>query len=103
MTKPKTWVQTRLDRVAEFRNGMNFTQSSRGQSIKVVGVGDFLDRETLSDFSQTETAVSNGQINADDLLADNDLLFVRSNGNKALVGRCVIVKGVTDRSHPAHP
>jgi len=90
------WRRTRIDKLVEFRNGMNFTQESRGQSIKVVGVGDFLDREILSDFSQTNSVVINGQINADDLLAENDLLFVRSNGNKALVGRCVIVKGVTE-------
>lgn len=90
------WTPTSLDALVELRNGVNFTQASRGQSLKVVGVGDFRNREVLSDFSNTNSVVINGDIHQDDLLAENDLLFVRSNGNKALVGRCVIVKNVTE-------
>ena len=36
------------------------------------------------------------RIAENDLLKDDDLLFVRSNGNKALVGRCVLISGVTE-------
>jgi type I restriction enzyme S subunit len=48
--------------------------------------------EELSDFTQTGTVRINGDLNGEDILKDGDLLFVRSNGNKALVGRCVYVR-----------
>lgn len=90
------WKVKSLDDLVDLRNGVNFTQASSGQSLKVVGVGDFQKKEVLSDFSNTSSVVINGDIQQDDLLADNDLLFVRSNGNKALVGRCVIVTNISE-------
>ena len=35
------WVNQRLCEVATFRNGINFTKSSRGESVRIVGVKDF--------------------------------------------------------------
>ncbi|MEN5059984.1 restriction endonuclease subunit S [Luteimonas sp. TWI1416] len=90
------WKRKSLADLIEFRNGMNFTQASRGERVKVIGVGDFKDKEVLNDFSDTPSVTLNGKVNQDDLLEDNDLLFVRSNGNKALIGRCVLVSGVTE-------
>ncbi len=90
------WKVKSLDDLVDLRNGVNFTQASSGQSLKVVGVGDFQKKEVLSDFSNTSSVVINGDIQQEDLLADNDLLFVRSNGNKALVGRCVIVTNISE-------
>jgi type I restriction enzyme S subunit len=86
------WPSCRFGDIANFRNGLNFTQSSRGQLVKVVGVGDFGSAEVLTDFSQTSLITVNGELSDEDLLRDGDLLFVRSNGNKALVGRCVYVQ-----------
>ncbi|UCI23016.1 restriction endonuclease subunit S (plasmid) [Mesorhizobium sp. B2-1-8] len=93
---PSGWTQCSFADLVDFRNGMNFTQASRGKKIKVIGVGDFLDNEVLSDFSNTKSTTLNGEINEDDLLVNNDLLFVRSNGNKALIGRCVLVQDVSE-------
>jgi type I restriction enzyme S subunit len=90
------WRQASLAELAEFRNGMNFTQGSRGQKVKVVGVGDFGDRETLTDYSDTETVTINGELDDDDLLRNDDLLFVRSNGTKALIGRCVLIENICE-------
>jgi len=75
---------------------MNFTQASQGERVKVIGVGDFKDKEVLNDFSETPSITLNGKVNPDDLLKNDDLLFVRSNGNKALIGRCVLVSGITE-------
>lgn len=90
------WPIQRLGDIAEFRNGLNFTRASRGASIRVIGVGDFLDNETLSNASDASSVVTNSAINDDDLLIEDDLLFVRSNGNKRLVGRCVLVKNLKE-------
>lgn len=91
-----TWSEVRLGSLIDLRNGINFTQASRGRRIKVIGVGDFQNREVLSDFENAGSTVIDGEPQPDDLLIDNDLLFVRSNGNKALVGRCVILRNVTE-------
>lgn len=90
------WKRKSLADLLEFRNGMNFTQASQGERVKVIGVGDFKDKEVLNDFSETPSITLNGKINPDDLLENNDLLFVRSNGNKALIGRCVLISGITE-------
>ncbi|WP_140987202.1 restriction endonuclease subunit S [Asticcacaulis tiandongensis] len=90
------WHRTTLSDLVEFRNGLNFTQASRGASVKVIGVGDFRNKEALSDFSETTTIVINGEVSESDMLAENDLLFVRSNGNKALIGRCVLISKVSE-------
>jgi type I restriction enzyme S subunit len=90
------WRQASLAELAEFRNGMNFTQGSRGEKVKVVGVGDFGARENLADYSNTETVMINGELDDEDLLKNDDLLFVRSNGNKALIGRCVLIENICE-------
>jgi type I restriction enzyme S subunit len=90
------WKRMTLADVADFRNGLNFVRGERGHSVKVVGVGDFQQHETLADFNETATVTITNEIGKDDLLQDNDLLFVRSNGNKALVGRCVLISGVKE-------
>lgn len=93
----KGWKRVALSDVAEFRNGLNFTRGESGHTIKVVGVGDFQRHETLSDFSDTTLVTVTNRVAEGDLLQDNDLLFVRSNGNKALIGRCVLIAGVNER------
>jgi type I restriction enzyme S subunit len=35
------WEEKKLGDIATFRNGLNFTKSSKGESIKIVGVKDF--------------------------------------------------------------
>jgi len=94
--KPEGWKRMTLADVADFRNGLNFVRGERGHSVKVVGVGDFQQHETLADFSETAAVTITNEIGKDDLLQDGDLLFVRSNGNKALVGRCVLISGVKE-------
>ena len=90
------WRRIALADIADFRNGLNFLRGDKGHDIKVVGVGDFQRHEALIDFSATTIVTVAKPVANDDLLRDNDLLFVRSNGNKALVGRCVLISGVTE-------
>jgi type I restriction enzyme S subunit len=81
--------------LAEFRNGLNFLRSDNGALVKVVGVSDFQRRFRIS-FADLEEVQIAGEIRDDDLLHDNDLLFVRSNGNKALIGRCLLIQGLQE-------
>jgi type I restriction enzyme S subunit len=85
------WPKFEFGQFCTFRNGLNFTQQERGHTVKVVGVSDFWECNLLTDFSTISTVSLSSAPSSDDLLTDGDLLFVRSNGNKALVGRCMLV------------
>lgn len=83
--------------VADFRNGVNFPSDCRGgadATLAVIGVGDFQSNERISAFDELEHIVPPMGFGKDALLQDGDLVFVRSNGSKALVGRCMRVEGV---------
>lgn len=91
VTNPKGWDVTYLQNHGVFKNGLNFTKDDSGTKIKYLGVGDF---KSLASINGTDSL---GQINVntlpanDYLLHNGDLVFVRSNGNKALVGRCISI------------
>ncbi len=87
----KGWMITSLAQHGSFKNGLNFGKGESGASIRYLGVGDFKSKAKLDDFENLSFIELNEQPAADYLLQDHDLLFVRSNGNKALVGRCMAV------------
>ena len=78
--------------IGVFKNGMNFSASDHGYEIPCVSVGSFKDHSSLSDASVIPLVSLSSAPDEDYCLRDGDLLFVRSNGNKALVGRCVMCK-----------
>jgi type I restriction enzyme S subunit len=79
-----------LEDLAEFKNGLNFSQGSKGQSVEIVGVGDFQDNDVVP-LSNLSSITIDGALAAGYELREGDLLTVRSNGSKDLVGRCMIV------------
>ena len=90
------WVERRLGDMATFRNGINFTKSSRGDSVKIVGVKDF-QNNFWAPLDNLESVVTDGKLPDSDKLKENDLLFVRSNGNMQLIGRCLLVGAVAEK------
>lgn len=85
----------RFGELATFRNGVNFSASSRGKGdLAVIGVGDFQKNERLSYFDELERIARPKGLDDDALLRDGDLVFVRSNGNKELIGRCMVLERV---------
>ncbi len=90
------WAERRFEELATFRNGINFTRSSRGDSIKLVGVKDF-QSNFWAPLDNLDTVITDGTISDLDLLKENDILFVRSNGNIELIGRCLLVGEVADK------
>lgn len=90
------WIERRLGDLVIFRNGINFTKSSRGETIKIVGVKDF-QKNYWAPLDKLDTVVTDGPLPEADLLKENDILFVRSNGNMELIGRCLLIGTVTDR------
>ena len=94
---PKGWTSYNLGEVASFKNGLNFTRSDAGDAVKIVGVSDFKDRAQLESTDQLAMIQIAGALRDDELLQTGDLLFVRSNGNKALIGRCLYFPQVQER------
>ena len=89
------WVEKPLGEMAVFRNGINFTKSSRGQSVKIVGVKDF-QKNFWAPMEGLDTVTTEGTLPESDILKEGDLLFVRSNGNMELIGRSILVGPVAD-------
>lgn len=81
-----------LGEFSNFRNGVNFVAEDQGVVAKVVGVGDFQGRTEISTYESLSEIQLRSTLSPDDELMDGDLLFVRSNGNKNLVGRCMVIR-----------
>lgn len=84
------WVELKLGEVAEFKNGLNFSQSSKGEELSIVGVRDFKSN-FLVPLDQLDTIKIDGDLPSSYELKENDIITVRSNGNKRLIGRCMLV------------
>lgn len=93
MTDNQAWPITRFGDIAEFRNGLNFLSSESGNAVLMLGVSDFKYRESIGEDYDFATVTPARELAPDDFLSPNDLVFVRSNGSKSLVGRCLIYTG----------
>ncbi|MDE6748557.1 MAG: restriction endonuclease subunit S [Lachnospiraceae bacterium] len=88
---PLSWSVLPLTQVGACKNGMNFSSKESGVTIRCLGVADFQDNATIRDMSKLPLISLNEMPPDEYLLQDGDIVFVRSNGNKALVGRCLTV------------
>lgn len=87
----KGWRTKPLLDMGNCKNGMNFHYDDCGVEINCLGVGDFKDLSVIDNTAQLPTVSLNEMPSEEYLLKDDDIVFVRSNGNKALVGRSVAV------------
>ena len=90
-TNPKGWTTKSLLGMGNCKNGMNFHAGDTGMKIHCLGVGDFKDLSVIDGTEHLPVISLNEAPSEDSLLRDGDIVFVRSNGNKALVGRCLVV------------
>jgi type I restriction enzyme S subunit len=91
------WIQKSLGSVANFRNGINFTQNSKGERITIVGVRNF-QKNFFAPLNDLDSVTIDGDLNEFDSLKKNDILAVRSNGNIELIGRCLLVGDVAEKT-----
>lgn len=85
-----SWENIEFGKLATFRNGLNFSRESHGEGCKIIGVSDFGDK-LIPEYGTLGEINPDGIIKADDYLEKGDILFVRSNGNKNLVGRSLFI------------
>ena len=111
--KPRTNNLTHiaLGELVDFRNGISFSATQMGRGIPMVGVADFLQPILRTTQHLDRVDVASGLPRSAYIQAD-DLLFVRSNGSKELVGRAMRVlvvdeptthAGFTIRARPHNP
>ena len=88
---PQTWASVSLGDLGESKNGLNFHRDDEGYSIRVLGVGDFKDKTVMRSLEALEEVSLSAEPDSDYLLQNGDIVFVRSNGSKELVGRNLLV------------
>ena len=87
----KGWMTKPLLDMGQCKNGMNFHYDDKGIEINCLGVGDFKNLSVIDNTEELPTVSLNEIPSEEYLLKDDDIVFVRSNGNKALVGRSLAV------------
>ena len=83
------WRRYKLAEIATLSNGINFDKSAYTSGVKLIGVSDFKDR-IYPDYDSLQE-VDSKVVRSGDYLEEGDIVFVRSNGNKELVGRCMMI------------
>ena len=83
------WKKYKLYEIATLSNGINFDKSAYTSGVKLIGVADFKDR-IYPDYESLQE-VDSKVVRRGEYLEKGDIVFVRSNGNKELVGRCMMI------------
>ena len=84
----------KLSSLGTLRNGMNYDKSSAVCGCKIIGVADFGNR-VFPDYDSL-SEIDSSIVTKDNLLQNGDIVFVRSNGNKNLVGRTMFIHDIKD-------
>lgn len=87
----KEWETDSLANFGTFKNGLNFGKGESGVQVRCLGVGDFKSLSRITEVNCLSTVTLNSAPPDDYFLRNGDLVFVRSNGNRDLVGRCIAI------------
>ncbi len=90
---PDDWNFKKFGSLAEFKNGLNFTNNDGKEIVKIIGVTGFQKNFTPQKNS-FEIIKIDRKLNDEELLIKEDLLFVRSNGNRKRIGRCLYINRI---------
>lgn len=86
---------TKVKYLGVFQNGINFETSMNNSTTAFLGVGNFQDYYVLDDIKYFTQLPIEERIKKNDLLKNGDIVFVRSNGSKELVGRSIMVDNIS--------
>ena len=88
---PMGWEIKLLGELGAFKNGINYGQKDTGYLAKILGVGDFKSQNVFDNIDSLSSVRLTEKPNPEYFLNDGDIIFVRSNGSKELVGRNIII------------
>lgn len=83
-----------LAQLGTFKNGLNFSAQKVSSGCKMIGIPDFGDKY-IADIRELNE-IDKSIVSDEYLLRNGDILFVRSNGNKALVGRAMLIQDISE-------
>ena len=93
----KNWEEFRFGQLAKFKNGLNYNQDNAQDNaekgLKIIGVSDFQNFFSIS-YEKLNQLSGFDNIDESYLLKESDIIFVRSNGNKALIGRALFITNI---------
>lgn len=92
---PNHWDVLDLGNIMNFKNGLNYGKNDVGEEIKILGVGDFQKNFYVNTCDLNKIKYSD--LDENYLLEKGDLIFVRSNGNKELIGRVLYCENIKER------
>lgn len=93
---PKKWVATNLGMVVkDFKYGVSEKSDVSYNGIPVIRIPNVISNKL--DFTNLKY-LNHKDINEANLLQEDDLLIIRSNGSRDLVGKCALV-GILDKSY----
>lgn len=92
------WSHKLLKKLGSFKNGVNYKQTDEGLQIRCISVKDFKDNIYIHEDHNISNINILDRLKSEYLLEKNDIIFVRSNGSKDLVGRGVLIKGVKEKT-----
>lgn len=81
---------TKLGTIAQFKNGLNYKETPVGDTVSIVGVANFKDNKSPK-WDEVKTITISDNVDDSYLLHKNDLVTVRSNGSRELVGRFMLI------------
>ena len=88
---PETWKTMSLEELGKSKNGLNFCHTDKGYVMRVLGVSDFKDTTVMYSVDRLTEVSLSSKPDSEFLLQNGDIVFVRSNGSKDLVGRNMLV------------
>ena len=89
-------LEKALGELASFRKWGNRSKASKGDEVRIVGVRNF-QQHFWAPLHDLDVVTTDGPLPEADTLKENDLLFVRSNGNLALIGRSLLIGKITEK------
>ncbi|MEZ7278963.1 N-6 DNA methylase [Pseudoalteromonas sp. 68 DY56-GL68] len=89
------YSSVKLSKIADFKNGLNYSEKSTGDLVTIVGVKDFLE-DFSPDLNKLVKVRIDGTLQDSYKLQPNDILVVRSNGSANLVGRFVFIDNIKE-------
>lgn len=90
----KKWNTLLLAELGSLKNGLNFDKVNDGYNYKFLGVGEFKFGNNISGTKSLQDIILKNEISDDYLLKNDDIIFVRSNGSKELVGRSLLITNI---------
>jgi len=93
----KSSQKIKLGYIGVFQNGSNFSTSELANNVPFLGVGDFKDKIVISSLDDLSLVPISSYVSPSSYLKNEDIVFVRSNGSKDLVGRSILIKNLKSK------